>query len=30
LAATAQMRCSQAAAELLNEAHEFYKTRDKE
>ncbi|MFE5859671.1 hypothetical protein [Streptomyces virginiae] len=28
--AKAQMRCSRAAAELLNEAHEFYKTRDEE
>ncbi|MFD3681614.1 hypothetical protein [Streptomyces sp. NPDC058613] len=26
----AQMRCLRAAAELLNEAHEFYKTRDEE
>ncbi|MFD8396368.1 hypothetical protein ACFV2N_46155 [Streptomyces sp. NPDC059680] len=28
--AKAQMRCSRAAAELANEAHEFYKTRDEE
>jgi hypothetical protein len=28
--AKAQMRCSRAAAELLNEAHEFYQTRDEE
>jgi hypothetical protein len=26
----AQMRCSRAAAELLNEAYEFYKDRDEE
>ncbi|MYV50192.1 hypothetical protein [Streptomyces sp. SID2888] len=28
--AKAQTRCSRVAAELLNEAHEFYKTRDEE
>ncbi|KFG71140.1 hypothetical protein [Streptomyces mutabilis] len=28
--AKAQMRCSRAAAELANEAHEFYKTRNEE
>ncbi|RSS78405.1 hypothetical protein EF919_41815 [Streptomyces sp. WAC02707] len=28
--AKAQMRCSRAAAELVGEAYEFYKTRDEE
>lgn len=28
--AKAQMRCSRAAAEIANEAHEFYMTRDEE